>query len=186
MILLYIWLLFAAFAVRAMAGYDRRDVTPKTEYKYITVKPPWLAKLLLDEHCFPTSRRRRLKQDFPRMSYSGIFLYIMLAFVTVLQIALSLLPDVPIAPFFIGSDEVTKDRFLAYVDTRNELIMTVLLFLFIAFLIGYAMAPSFKKDLKTEKTWVRISVLLLAVILYGVLLGGSVLFVLEAVQALCG
>ena len=126
MIMMYFLFLISLVVCRFFAGYDSRF----QNNRYIIIKNPKLRKLLLDETSF-FERRKRLKKDINKMTVSGLVFYIFsFATFVVSTLLYFILPKTP-----IESWEFDTNNFFMFVDTLNEKLAAICIWLFFLILL---------------------------------------------------
>ncbi len=144
--MLYLFFIISLIIVRFLAGYDSRF----HKRKYIEINNKIIRGLLIDETSF-FERRKRLKKDINKMTVLGLVLYIVGIVTLVVGVALHCLaPNTPVEPW-----KIETDNFIMYVDTLNEKLSAVFLWLF-PLAVLWCIASSLLLYAKTtEKKWVR-------------------------------
>mgnify|MGYP003296752739 CR=1 FL=1 len=147
MIMMYLLFALVLVVCRFFAGYDSRYQNGK----YIVIYNSKLRTLLIDEMSF-FDRRKRLKKDINKMSVSGLILHIYSLLTLVLSILLHIIvPPIPIEPW-----KIETDNFLMYVDTLNEKLAAICIWLFFLSVVARTALLMFKYTKTIKHKWIKI------------------------------
>ena len=120
--------------------------------------------LLVDEMSF-FERKKRLKKDINKMTISGLFFYIYSLITLVLSLLLNFfVPKTPIEPWKIETDD-----FFMCVDTLNEKLSAICIWLYFLSVISFIAALMVRHTKTVSKQWIKIltyvvsSIMLIAV-----------------------
>ncbi len=128
MIQMYLLFLLSLVVCRFFSGYDSRFQSGK----YIIINNPKLRMLLVDEMSF-LERKKRLKKDINKMTISGLFFYIYSLVIFILSAVLYFcVSKIPIEPW-----EIETDKFFMYVDTLNEKLLAICIWLYFLSVISF-------------------------------------------------
>lgn len=146
-------LIVAIFLIGSFAGYDSRF-----QKRGFVIKKRFWRFLIWNDGFFEKSKKRP-KKDRNKISLAGIIYYIASGITALVKIVLAILPDIPIAPVTIETDEET-----IRVNTFNQLFSYKLnwwLLCSVFFYIGFCLLRSAKFE---EKRWMRILTIIGAVV----------------------
>ena len=162
MIMMY---LLSLVICRFFSGYDSRFQNGK----YIIINNPKLRMLLVDEMSF-FERKKRLKKDINKMTISGLFFYIYSLITAVLSLLLNFfVPKTPIEPWDIETDD-----FFMYVDTLNEKLSAICIWLYFLSVISFVAVLMVRHTKTVGKQWIKIltyvvsSIMLIAVAFFSI------------------
>ena len=120
--------------------------------------------LLVDEMSF-FERKKRLKKDINKMTISGLLFYIYSLITLVLSVLLNFfVPKTPIEPW-----EIETDDFFMYVDTLNEKLSAICIWLYFLSVISFVAVLMIRYIKTVGKQWINIltyivsSIMLIAV-----------------------
>ena len=146
MIMMYLLFLLSLIVCRLFSGYDSRFQNGK----YIIINSPKLRMLLVDEMSF-FERKKRLKKDINKMTISGLFFYIYSLVTLILSVLLYIIvPKIPIEPWKIETDD-----FFMYVDTLNEKLSAICMWLYFLSAISYVAVLMVRHTKTVGKQWIR-------------------------------
>lgn len=147
MIMMYLLFVFSLVFIRFFAGYDSRFLTGK----YIVINDRKLRMLLIDEMSF-FERRKRPEKDINKMTVSGFIFYIFSIVTLVISVLLHfLVPKTPVEPW-----EIETEEFFMYVDTLNEKLSAICIWLFFLSVIWCLTVRMIRYTKIIERKWIRI------------------------------
>lgn len=156
MIMMYLLFLLSLIVCRFFSGYDSRFQNGK----YIIINSPKLRMLLVDEMSF-FERKKRLKKDINKMTISGLFFYIYSLATLILSVLLYIIvPKIPIEPW-----EIETDNFFMYVDTFNEKLSAICIWLFFLSIISYVAVLMVRHTKTVKQRWIRILIYIVSSIM---------------------
>ncbi len=144
-------LIGAIFLIGTFAGYDNRF-----QKRGFVIKNGFWRFLIWNDDFFEKNKKRP-KNDRDKISLAGIIYYIASGITALVNIVLAILPDIPIAPVTIETDEEA-----IRVNTFNQLFPYKLnwwLLCAVLFYIGFCLLRSAKFE---EKRWIRILTIIAA------------------------
>lgn len=147
MIMMYLLFLISLVVCRFFSGYDSRFQNGK----YIIINSHKLRMLLVDETSF-FERSKRLKNDINKMTISGLFFYIYSLITMILSVLLNFfVPKTPIEAWKIETDD-----FFMYVDTLNEKLSAICIWLFFLSIISYVAVLMVRHNKTVKQKWIKI------------------------------
>ncbi len=146
MIMMYLLFMLSFVVCRFISGYDSRFQNGK----YIIINNPKLRMLLVDEMSF-FERKKRLKKDINKMTISGLLFYIYSLITLVLSVLLNFfVPKTPIEPW-----EIETDDFFMYVDTLNEKLSAICIWLYFLSVISFVAVLMVRHTKTVGKQWIK-------------------------------
>lgn len=160
----WLMLFVAIFLIGIFSGYDSR--LQNRGYK---IKNRFLRFFVFDGDLFE-QKKKRPKKDRDKISLEGIIFYIMGAITSLVNIVLAILPDIPIAPVTIETDEeaIRVNTFNVYFSYKITLWLLCAIFFYIG--IWCLRVTKFE-----EKRWERILYIVVSIILMIVSIGAAVI-----------
>ena len=163
--MMYLIFFLSLLFCRVMAGYDSRF----QKGKYIIIKNSILRILLLDKMSF-YNRTNRLKKDLNKITVFGLLLYIYgLLTLFVATVLNFIVPKIPIESWVIETD-----KFIYNVDTLNEKLSAIFIWLFFLFVFVCLIIRIIKSTRTSEVKWLKI--LTYIICCFMILIAGICLF----------
>lgn len=157
MIMMYLLFLLSLVVCRFIAGYDSRFQSGK----YIVITNPKLRMILVDEESF-FERKKRLKKDINKMTLSGLVFYIYSLLTLILSVLVNfIVPEIPIDPW-----KIETDGFFMYVDTMNEKLAALCIWLFFLSIISYITVIMIRYTKIVKQKWIRILTYIVSIIIF--------------------
>ena len=171
MIMVYLLFAISVLLIHFLAGYDSRY----QRTKYIRIENKIICMALIDSMS-AWDKTKRPQKDRNKMSLMGIFLWVAVFVVVMVNVLLLIMPDIPIDPWGFETE-----KFLVSTDTLNEKVSAISIFLLFLGTLGGMVIILNKTALNTEQKWVRWLIGAVNSLLLLLVAGGAIYFVYELI-----
>ena len=173
MVTVYLIFALSIFFVRLLAGYDSRF----QKGKYISIKNTVLSIVLLDSTSIYGGSSRRLKKDKNKMSFCGIPFYLGIGIVLITNIVFLMIPDMPIEPWVIETNE-----FIVYANTLNDKISAIAILILFLSVTDYIAMSFINSTKETKPKWIKVFIWIASALMIVIATACAIYFIVELIS----